>query len=83
MAKLKLDSSRIRSENPSLYRRLLYEIVRLFVDERKSHSEIVKDVYEWAITNASGYYNPAGQDNLTTVWVGRRIAEARCQDYLS
>lgn len=81
MAKLKLDSSRIRSENPGLYRRLLYEVARLFAGECKSHSEIAKDVYEWARTHAPCYYNPAGQDNLTTVWVGRRIAEARSHDY--
>lgn len=55
--------------------RLLYLVAQWFVSEQRSHSEIAVKMANWVKKNAHHCYNPDG-DNVSTSFVGRRIAEA-------
>jgi len=80
---VKFDYAKMRKSNPALYRRLLYEVATLFI-KGNTHIEIATKIHDWAKTNARSYYNKdSKKDNITPVWVGRRIADARDYGFLT
>jgi DNA-binding transcriptional regulator LsrR (DeoR family) len=76
VAEDKLNWQRMRRKDPALYRRLVYEVARLF-DAGSSHKAIISEIYTWAEKNAPGYYAHEGVPNITPTWVGRHIGKAR------
>ncbi len=80
----KLEYKRMRKENESLYRQLVYEVARLFVEERKIHvKEIINSVYGWASKNANDYYHADGEKELHGNWVSRRLVDAIKNHFVS
>jgi len=80
MAKPKFDYKKLREDDKTLYKQLLFEVVRLFFGGVQP-KYIVGEVYTWSRINAKKYYYNKGKDNIKPQWVTRRILESSKDKY--
>jgi len=80
MAKLKLDYKKMREDDLTLYKQLLFKVVSLFVAGIQP-KVIVDAVYSWSRDKAKKYYVDNGTNNITSQWVSRRIIESAKDKY--
>jgi DNA-binding transcriptional regulator LsrR (DeoR family) len=79
MAAEKFDYDWLKGDNPLLYRQLIYEIARLFVEEHRNYTQILNEIYKKAARDDSPYhkyYNENGKDDTRGPSVPRHIKEA-------
>jgi len=76
----KFDYKKLREEDKTLYKQLLFRVVKLFTGGIQPKS-IVDDVYAWAKKNAGKYYYVDGENNIAPQWVTRRVIEAAKDRY--
>lgn len=80
MARPKFDYEKMREVDPTLYKQLLFKVVRLFI--AGVHPKvIVGEVYRWSRDKAEKYYSDGGENNITSQWVTRRIIESTKDKY--
>ena len=63
MATVKLDYKKMRVEDPTLYKQLLFSVVRDFIKGLPSKA-IVSNVYFWSGSVAKKYYRVDGEEIL-------------------
>jgi DNA-binding transcriptional regulator LsrR (DeoR family) len=78
---IKFDYERLKKRDLALYRQLLYEVTRLFVEEGLNYNQIPDKIYTWAEDKASQYYNDHGKKNISRQWVSRHIKEVSKEEY--
>ncbi len=80
MTKPKFDYQKLREVDLTLYKQLLFVVVRLFIAGVQP-KVIVDEVYSWARDKAAKYYYNNGRNNITSQWITRRIKESTKDRY--